>query len=172
ATAWFADLDATAQLPGLDPATWLSADETSALLAALPRLVALGQQLAVGPVPVTLLHGDLHVGNVAIGRDGPLLYDWTDACLGHPFFDLVTALHGTDETRRRLRDAYLSGWADHAAPQQLAETWRAAEILAPLHHAVSYRAIAAACAPPVDAEMATATAFWLRSVLAALNATA
>jgi aminoglycoside/choline kinase family phosphotransferase len=114
---------------------------------------------------------------VAAGRKRPLFFDWTDACIGHPFFDLITALQGPhplagaipDETRIRLRDAYLSAWADYGSPDRLTETWRAVEVIGALHHAVSYRAIAAACAPPVDQDMSSATAGWLRSVITALQ---
>ena len=117
------------------------------------------------------------MNNVAAGPCRPVLFDWTDACIGHPFFDLITVLHGPipaagtsqDAPRIRLRDAYLSGWADYGSPERLAETWRAAEVVGALHHAMSYRAIAAACAPPVDQDMAPATAGWLRSVIAALH---
>jgi hypothetical protein len=177
AAAWLADLDSTAQLPGLDPHTWLTQKESATLRAALPRLVDLCDQLTAGPVPLTVVHGDLHMDNVAADRCRPLLFDWTDACIGHPFFDLVTVLYGPipaagtiqSPPSIRLRDAYLSGWADHGSPEQLADTWRAAQVVGTMHHALSYRAIAATCAPPVDQDMGRATASWLRSVIAALN---
>ena len=80
--------------PGLDPQTWLTVEESTTLRAALPRLVTLCHELAAGPLPLTLLHGDLHMNNVAAGPKRPLFFDWTDACIGHPFFDLITVLHG------------------------------------------------------------------------------
>jgi Phosphotransferase enzyme family len=172
AAAWFPDLDSTARLPGLDPQTWLTKEETAALQAALPRLLELCEELATGPAPITLLHGDLHMNNVAAEPTlprPPVLFDWTDSSIGHPFFDLITALHGPEADRIRLREAYVSAWADYGSPDRLAEAWRAVAILGPLHHAISYRAIAAGCAPPVDSDMASGTAHWLRSVLAALR---
>ena len=177
AAAWLADLDSTAQLPGLDQHTWLTGAESATLRAALPRLVDLCDELTAGPIPLTLLHGDLHMNNVAAGPCRPVLFDWTDACIGHPFFDLITILHGpippagTSQGAPHigLRDAYLSGWADYGSSAQIAETWHAAEVVGALHHALSYRAIAAACAPPVDQDMGPATASWLRVVTAALH---
>ena len=177
AAAWLSDLDSTAQLPGLDRNTWLTGEESATLRAALPRLLTLCQELAAGLVPPTLLHGDLHMNNVAAGRKRPLFFDWTDACIGHPFFDLITALQGPhplagaspDETHSRLRDAYLSAWADYGSPDRLIDAWSSVKLLGALHHAVSYRAIAAACAPPVEQDMASATAGWLRSVITALE---
>jgi aminoglycoside phosphotransferase (APT) family kinase protein len=64
----------------------------------------------------SLVHGDLHLGNVAKGPGGPLIFDWTDACVAHPFLDLATIRRGTGEVdvaeaelRARLRAAYLAG---------------------------------------------------------------
>jgi len=166
---WFPDLEATAQLPGLDSESWLTDTETAALRAALPRILEHCNRMAGGPVPLTLVHGDLHLGNVAAGSGRPMLFDWTDACLGHPFFDLITALPKDEARRTRLRDAYLSAWTDHASPSRLTELWQSVEILGPLHHAISYREIAAGCSPPIDSDMASATVDWLRSALAALE---
>jgi hypothetical protein len=177
ATDWFADLDATVNLPGLDPQTWLTVEESRVLRAALPRLLTLCRELAAGSLPLTLLHGDLHMNNVAAGPTRPVFFDWTDACVGHPFFDLITVVHGPiplagaspDGSRTRLRDAYLSAWTGYGTPGQLIDIWRAVEIVGALHHAVSYRAIAAGCAAPVDQDMGPVTAGWLRSVITALQ---
>ena len=38
-------------------------------------------------LPDTLNHGDLHLGNIAWAPDRVVIYDWTDACLTHPFLD-------------------------------------------------------------------------------------
>ena len=44
------------------------------------------QELASGPWPVTIVHGDLHTGNAIVQPDGSLLiFDWDDAVLSHPF---------------------------------------------------------------------------------------
>lgn len=105
------------------------------LAAAVPRLVALCEELAKYGVPDTLLHGDLHLGNVARGPDGGMLFfDWTDAAVGHPFVDVIAAGQGgSDAVRARLRDAYLAEW-----DAGLAGAWPVAEVLAAANQAVSY----------------------------------
>jgi Phosphotransferase enzyme family len=81
AERWLPAVAETGWLPGIDAATWLSAGEEAELAAAGPRLAAMCGELAAAAVPATLLHGDLHLGNVAKGPDGYLFLDWTDAYL-------------------------------------------------------------------------------------------
>jgi len=163
---------ATGDLPGVDAATWLSRDEEVGLRAAVPRLQARCAELAGHAVPPSIVHGDLHLSNVARGPGGYLFFDWTDACVAHPFLDLAAIRRGTafndaaceDELRERLRDAYLPEWASFEPPGRLARAWELAAPLGALHQAVSYRSLATQ--PPMDPHMAQSTAFWLRRVLA------
>ena len=46
-------------------------------------------ELAALGIPETLVHGDLHPGNVARSGDAVVVYDWSDAVVSHPFLDLV-----------------------------------------------------------------------------------
>lgn len=41
------------------------------------------------PRGATLLHGDLHPGNVLMSPAGPVAIDWFDAAIGHPVADVV-----------------------------------------------------------------------------------
>jgi hypothetical protein len=175
AEAWLPAVQATAELPGIDAATWLSGDEMAGLRAAVPRIQARCAELAGYAVPPSLVHGDLHLSNVARGPAGYLFFDWTDACVAHPFLDLVTIRRGTsftdptleDELRHRLRAAYLPAWAAFEPPRRLARVWELAAPLGALHQAVSYRSLATR--PPMDPHMARSTAWWLRQVLAGLG---
>ena len=64
------------------------------------------------------------MGNVARGPAGYRFFDWTDACVAHPFFDLAPIRRGTDDAgdddgddlRDRLRAAYLPAWASFEPP--------------------------------------------------------
>lgn len=93
----------------------LDADERTTWLRDLGFYVGVCERLAdSGPGP-TLVHGDFHPWNVAL-RDGqPLLYDWTDACLSHPFVDVVTYVMRTPDAglRGTLLREYLDGWRGH-----------------------------------------------------------
>ena len=81
-----------------------------ALVDSLPATLAV---LEACGVPTTLVHGDLHPGNVLGSSAGPVVLDWGDACVAHPFFDLPALCHGMPE-------------ADHAAiEQRFIDAWQA-----------------------------------------------
>jgi Phosphotransferase enzyme family len=175
AEAWLPEVGADGRLPAIDAATWLTEDEADALAAALPRIRAGCEELAALAVPPSLVHGDLHLANVVEGPRGPLIFDWTDACVAHPFLDLATIRRGTgevdeaeDELRARLRAAYLPAWSSFEPPERLARAWELAVGLGALHQAISYRSLMASLEPPIDLHMAQSTAWWLRQVLAHL----
>lgn len=95
--------------------TVLTGQERVALTRALPWLLdQLGELEAIG-LPDTLTHGDLHLGNVAAaGRTR--IFDWSDACVGHPFLDLAHLLVRVPEVDGPVDsawpEAYLAAWRD------------------------------------------------------------
>jgi aminoglycoside phosphotransferase (APT) family kinase protein len=55
-----------------------------------PRLRAYAHDLlAALPDGDRVCHGDLHPGNVIVGRNGPVIIDWTNATRGDPMGDLA-----------------------------------------------------------------------------------
>ncbi|MEL6890308.1 MAG: phosphotransferase [Actinomycetota bacterium] len=63
----------------LDAATELDDDDRIAALALLDTMPAGG----------SVLHGDLHPGNVLLADEGPVVLDWFDAAVGHPTADVT-----------------------------------------------------------------------------------
>lgn len=149
----------------------LDEPDASRFAALCARLVEDCGRLADGPVPSSLVHGDLHLANVA-GEDGSyVIFDWTDACLAHPFLDLLAVMVEKDETLRiALRDAYLRAWSDVASPDELLELWRIAEPLACVNQAISYRSIVENVEPGSAVEMEQMDAYWARKALVAAEA--
>lgn len=127
------------------------------------------RELLALPVPESLVHGDFHNGNVAVTASGHVLFDWSDASLSHPFFDLAVALGGAEHPvapahRQPLLDAYLEPWQS-AGYGDRAQIERALEIalrLGPLYHAVSYHQILHCCGKASRTELEPA----LRELLA------
>jgi Phosphotransferase enzyme family len=144
----------------------LGDEEVRELRQLTPKLKELCGRLAGLGLPATLVHGDLHVGNVA-RRDGNLTYfDWTDACIAHPFIDLHSLQWERDEARRAAQlDAYLEPWREAASEDVLREAVALAAAVTPLHHAVSYQTIVAGLEPASKPELDAAHTF-LREALA------
>jgi aminoglycoside phosphotransferase (APT) family kinase protein len=120
----------------------LAAEEIGRLRKAAPRLKKICAELAAYRVPQTLMHGDLHPGNVASPNGQMLFFDWTDACIAHPFLDMMIVFEEQDERRHmQLRDIYLEPWTIFEPMERLVEAWELASSLWSLHQAVSYQTI-------------------------------
>lgn len=151
----------------------LSDEERQQVEALRPRVGQMCRDLASGDVPQTLAHGDLHGGNIALHDGRYLCFDWTDSCLTHPFFDLVTMLEDAGEhldadAALDLRDAYLEQWTGYAPIERLRKLWTLAEPLGALHQAVSYYHIVENLEASARRPMAGAIAYWIRQALKSL----
>jgi hypothetical protein len=135
-------------------------DDASALRELERRLAALAD-LAI---PMTLVHGDFHRWNVVQVSDGLVIYDWSDACVSHPFFDFATffEFHGGDDPASLL-DAYAE-----IGPQLDERAWSVAYPLACVHHSISYARIEAALAPDERDLFEDAPRQWIERALGAL----
>ncbi|CUS05911.1 conserved protein of unknown function [Candidatus Promineifilum breve] len=105
----------------------ITADGLTHLRALGPRFNDLCAELAAGGPPDTFVHDDFHEDHIFAARrpDGSWRYtffDFGDACISHPFTQLVSqprfAGHRfenvLDDTQKILREIYLSQWADFA----------------------------------------------------------
>jgi Phosphotransferase enzyme family len=144
----------------------LEAKEVRALRRLAPRFQDLIRRLDGLGLPPTLVHGDLHPGN-ATRLDGKIAYfDWTDACVAHPFVDLHSLQWERDAaTRAAILGAYLQPWGEVAPEEALQEAVMLARVVTPLHHAVSYATIARSLEPTSRSEL-DATHEFLREAMA------
>lgn len=145
----------------------LNKSEVEQLRAQGPQLKTMCHQLAHDAVPQTLVHGDLHAGNIAVQHDTSIYFDWTDGCVAHPFFDALTFLDNVDDPdkQRRLREIYLGQWTDYASIESLREIFPLSQLLATIHQAVSYQHIMAHVEGPSKQEMRGGATYWLRKLL-------
>jgi hypothetical protein len=155
-----------------DPITQsvLEAQEYATLVALAPQLKARCANVAEFNLPPALLHGDLHLGNITRRDNGYLFFDWTDACIGFPFIDLMLLYfsdeEGTDDPESR--DAYLAAWRDFESPERLLELWELAKPLCALHQAVSYLSIVHHIEPLVREELLHGLPDNLKRILATM----
>lgn len=145
----------------------LSADEVSQIQALAPRLQTMCGELAAYRVPYTLNHGDLHAGNITL--DEMLFFDWTDACIAHPFLDLITGVMDVDNKLPNGPEpvlmAYLDLWTVYEPIERLREMWLLAAPLGAFHQVVSYQHILNALEPSSKKEMIGGVAEWVRRVI-------
>jgi hypothetical protein len=144
-----AEVDAClADGPALSPGLRrdLRPPEIAALRELSPVLANACAELGARGIPNTLDHADLWASNVIDTASGPVIIDWEDACLSHPFFGLWYLLMSAEDrvddparARSRIRDAYLEPWTRYASSEQLRAAFDLAQRLAPLCFAITFR---------------------------------
>ncbi len=114
------------------------------LIDGLPALFAAIDECGL---PDTLVHGDLHPGNVRTDHAGRLtIMDWGDCTIGNPAFDILRLTGDLDDPEPLLRD-WARRWT-RTVPGS--EPLRAAELMRPvaaLRGAVIYAAFVDAIEP-------------------------
>ena len=124
----------------------LSQQEQTELKRLSSTLRSLCYELTEFNVPLSLTHGDFWAQNVMIRPNGePVFFDWSDASVSHPFFDIPFFLSEIEsdlahipDAREQLRDAYLDVWTRYAPLMNLRRIYQIAEVLSGLHQALFY----------------------------------
>ncbi|SBT52435.1 phosphotransferase family protein [Micromonospora auratinigra] len=75
----------------------LAGHDTSVVADLLADLDARMDRVRACGLPDTLVHGDLHPGNVRGDGRSRTIIDWGDAFVGHPAFDILELTEGLDE---------------------------------------------------------------------------
>jgi hypothetical protein len=160
-------LDADGPVPTWEEVVVLYAELQIELAEAVEELLAIGVpdsrpdtlgHLVHGPVPLTLIHEEVHDGNVHVLDGKPIFIDWAEASVSHPFAGLVNTLRqvawrsdwepGSPEVLG-LRDAYLEPWTGYAPLDELRETFAEGYALGALARAGTWGRIVA---PLTEAE--------------------
>ncbi len=132
----------------LKPDHHITAAEIERMRHFMPRIRALLEELAGYHLPATLVHGDFHVWNTAVQDGRIVFFDWTDAAVGHPFYDVgmyFEALRQSEvfadqpETVARLGEVYLQGLTALAPIETLRKALPLGEMAGMVHQAVNYR---------------------------------
>ena len=151
----------------------LSEEEVESLHALPLRMQLRCAKLATYGIPPTLVHGDLG-GNILVHGERYTLFDWTDVCIAHPFFELTTiidtvfddrVLQHEANVRTQLRDAYLEPWTAYETMEHLIEAFELSTPLGALHQAMSYMWILMNVAEDARWELERGLVMWLRHLL-------
>lgn len=163
------DIDDLAADP--EALAFLEPTDQERFLAAIPAIKALITELAALGMPDSYTHGDLHPWNIGTQDDRLAFFDWTDACITHPFLDLASFLGATrvltdvPDARGRLRSAYLDEWRGIASTDALERSADLAEMLAMVHQAVSYQHMIRSLEGPSRDDMGGGIPYWLKQLL-------
>jgi Phosphotransferase enzyme family len=145
--------------PDWEEVVRLYAEVQIGLAGAIDELLALGVpdsrpetlgHAVPGPVPLTLIHEEVHDGNVHL-RDGrPVFIDWAEASISHPFAGMTNTLRvaawrselepGGPEVLR-LRDAYLEPWTRYGPIDELREHFAEGYALGALARAATWERV-------------------------------
>ena len=127
------------------PPARLSTEDATRLRAVLPAYAEACAELAAGGIAPTLNHDDLHDANI-LAR-GPVIIDWGDSCVSHPFGTLLATMrsmasqHGVgvdDPMFARVADAYTEPWSDVADRSTLRRQAALAIRVGPVTRSMSY----------------------------------
>jgi hypothetical protein len=145
-------------------------DEAARLRALLPTITRWAEQVAALPLPLTIVHNDLHAHNV-FEVDGTIrLFDLGDAVVMEPLAGLLIPLNvlsraldaDADDPRLwRVADAALEVWSDVVPVAELRAALPAALQLARLGRVESWERVARSMEPEGLAEFGDAAAAWL-----------
>lgn len=122
-------------------------NEASELSQRLQRVPSLCEQLASFGLPETLIHGDLW-GNNIIVRDSfsgksPVIFDWTDASITHPFIDIYLLITSEPDVEKRplIREVFVESWSKHYSRRLVEQALAVAEQLAPFYFVCAFRVV-------------------------------
>lgn len=90
--------------------------------------------------PITLVHGDISPGNVLWTAKGWLIYDWTDACLGHPFVELASPLSYETDWRviKSRQNAFCAIWQEYMPLAKVRRALARSETIGAAHQVITY----------------------------------
>ena len=149
----------------------LDQETRDAWIATTPRLVEACAALNDLGLPDTLVHGDLHPGNVVVTPMGHVVVDWSDAAVGNPFCDLATFVIRTKDLdlRRRLVDTYVNAWGGFADSADRDDLAGLAMTVGSVYQVATYLALLPAMDAPDRALFEGADVKWAKRAIDALE---
>ena len=153
----------------------LSDGERHELMARRTTIRSAVESLEETGFPRSVTHGDLHEGNVGTVDAGPLrqpvLFDWSDAALGHPALDLAHLTARADASLAdRMWRAWAGVWHEHGLAADLAVLRRLAPLADLVYQVVTYERLFRGIEEGSRAGMGGIQARMLRELVLAVDA--
>jgi hypothetical protein len=150
------------------------------LLELAPEIEAYAERLG-DTVPLSVIHEEFNDNNIHLGQQGPVIIDWAEAAVGHPFAGLVVTMRGLADRwgyepggpeLRRLRDLYLDPWTTFAPLPELVELFNVAYPLGMISRALAWDRILAPLDDSDRADFKHTVPAWLDVFRATIEGTA
>jgi hypothetical protein len=147
-------------------------------LAALEPALEKSVAALEGPVPMTLIHEEVHEANVFVLDGWARFLDWGEGAVAHPFAGVTNTLRDIAYRSRfeagsaellRLRDVYLEPWTQFASLPELRVAFMHGYLLGMLCRAVTWERFLATASQDVRDEYDRNAAIWLDILREALQ---
>lgn len=132
-------------------------------------------------VPPSVIHEEFNDNNIHLGAAGPVIIDWAESAIGHPFAGLCVTMRGLADRwgyepggpeLLRLRDLYLEPWTTFAPRAELVELFGVAYALGTVSRALAWDRILAPLDQVDRAEFEHTVPAWLDVFVATVEGTA
>jgi len=130
----------------------------------MDRALGLLTELAACGLPDVLVHGDLYPANVVVAADCAVVFDWSDACIGHPVLDLAHLCAVRPRTAQPELDwstpwvqAYLRPWLEGYTESMLRRALELADVADLAFQAVTYHRIQTSLEPDARQDLTGGT---------------
>jgi len=139
----------------IKPDSSITQEEIEQARQTLPQVTAHIEALQAMNLPNAILHGDFHAGNVNVNDEQFIYYDWTDAGIGIPLFDLHPFINwGVNEVFKdnpdvqdEILEAYFEGLSGDISKETWREAYKHSQVVAIIHHALNYHHLLRQIAP-------------------------
>ncbi|WP_343785117.1 phosphotransferase [Alkalibacillus silvisoli] len=116
----------------------------SNLISTLSTVYKFCNELETSKIPYALEHGDYFGGNIIVQGDQPIIYDWSDCTISHPFLSATVIVDELEETFSSnigecLLEEYLSEWNDFDTLENLRYEFNLVKRIAPLYYLTVYQ---------------------------------
>ncbi|WP_331747047.1 aminoglycoside phosphotransferase family protein (plasmid) [Streptomyces sp. NBC_00853] len=145
-------------------------EDANLIRSLLSRLEYAAEMVDRTGIPNTIVHGDFHSENVRWTDIGWFLFDWTDACVAHPFIDLAVALRYESVGSRAQRSAaYEAVWSEAFPRENVRRALKFTDAIGAAFQLVNYAEIIDSFEHPVNEGESLALRDWVRRIEASLT---
>lgn len=115
------------------------------LLKSIPDILSLVEKLELKSL-LSVDHGDLFGGNVIVEDGKPLIYDWSNSSITHPFLSIVHLVEEasdlfSENQSEAVLIAYLYEWEDYGQTDKVISEFVRVQLLQPIYYIVVHMLI-------------------------------